>query len=184
MSCASFPPNGLGGLSLDEEYYLKSSFIRLVLAAVFATYTNWAFTAEKSTEADAMFLIQKAQDYLKKNGLEKSIVEFNRLDSPFNTFSDINKKGDLYLYTVDSKGYQAVHGKNPKIRGKIMLEMRDIDGIFLIKNFIALCFESKEGKGWTNYHWPNPITNEVEAKRGYVEKVPGSDFCLGTGIYK
>jgi cytochrome c len=157
---------------------------KLALATAFMLVISDSFAAEKSTAAEAIALLQKAQDYVKKNGIEKSIIEFNRLDSPFNTYSDINKKGDLYLYSLDSKGFQAVHGKNSKIRGKVMLEMRDIDGVYLIQDFVKICFKTKEGKGWTSYRWPNPVTKEVESKRGYVEKVAGMDFCLGTGIYK
>lgn len=163
---------------------MKLTFYLLAIATTFLAFTNASFAIEKSTETEAIALLQQAQDYLKKNGLEKSLIEFNRLDSPFNTYSTINKKGDLYLFSTDSKGFQSVHGKNPKIRGKIMLDMRDIDGVFLIQNFVKICFHSKQGKGWTTYRWPNPITKEVEAKRAYVEKVPALDLCLGTGIYK
>lgn len=138
---------------------------------------------EKSTADEALALMKKAQDYVKENGWDKSVEEFNKLDSPFNSKSDINKKGDLYLYSLDAKGFQAIHGKNPKIRGKVMIDMKDNDGVALIAEMAKLCF-SKEGKGWVDYHWPNPVSKNLEAKRGYVEKVPGMEVCLGTGIYK
>ena len=160
------------------------SFLPTLLLCFGLTAANTALAVERSDTKEALFLIQKAQEYIKLHGLEKAIVEFNRLDSPFNVKSDINPKGDLYLYTLDPKGYQSVHGKNPKIRGKVMIEMRDIDGVPLISNMVKICFESKEGKGWTRYRWPNPITKEVEPKQGYVERIPGMDVCLGTGIYK
>lgn len=143
-----------------------------------------ALAVERSDTKMAIALMQHAQSYLQKNGVEKAIIEFNRLDSPFNSKSAINPYGDLYLYTLDSKGYQSVHGKNPKIRGKFMLEMRDIDGVYLIAAMVKICFSSKEGKGWTKYRWPNPVTKEVEPKQGYVERVPGMDLCIGTGIYQ
>jgi alpha-mannosidase len=160
---------------------LKSAGISIIIASLLITE---AIAVERSNEAEAIALIAKAQEYLKKNGVEKAYIEFNRLDSPFNSKSEINPKGDLYLFSLDSKGYQTVHGKNPKIRGKIMLEMRDDDGVPLIANMVDICFKSKQQKGWTKYRWPNPITKEVEAKRGYVEHVEGMDLCLGTGIYK
>jgi cytochrome c len=163
---------------------MRHTFIRSALSLAIASLLNFAYAAEKSTEAEAVSLIRKAQEYLKKNGLEKATQEFNRLDSPFNTFSDINKKGDLYLYSIDAKGYQAIHGKNPKIPGKVMIDMRDSDGVYIIRDLIKACMESKDGKGWTQYRWPNPVSKEVELKRGYVEKVPGLDLCLGTGIYQ
>ncbi|MFZ6748984.1 cache domain-containing protein [Undibacterium sp. Ren11W] len=163
---------------------MKPKAQHLVLALIIASASQWACALEKSTEAEAIALIQKAQEYLKKNGMEKSILEFNRLDSPFNSISEMNKKGDLYLFSVDSKGYQAIHGKNPKIPGKVMIDMRDSDGVYIIKDLVKACMESKDGKGWTQYRWPNPVSKEVEVKRGYIEKVPGVDMCLGTGIYK
>jgi len=149
-----------------------------------ASLASPSFAVERSDAKTAIALMQKAQAYLQQNGVEKALIEFNRLDSPFNSKSAINPHGDLYLYTLDPKGYQAVHGKNPKIRGKFMLEMRDIDGVYLIAALVKICFSSKEGKGWTKYRWPNPITKEVEPKQGYVERVPGMDLCLGTGIYQ
>jgi cytochrome c len=151
----------------------------------------WALTGympvmandDHSVESDAIQLILLAQQYLQTNGVEAAMVEFNRLDSPFNVKSPINPYGDLYLYTLDPRGYQRVHGKNPKIRGKVMIEMRDSDGVYLIKLLVDACFASKEGKGWVEYRWPHPLNKSVQKKRGYVEKVTGLDLCIGTGIY-
>lgn len=143
-----------------------------------------ALAVERSNAEDAVALVNKAIDYLKKNGPEKSIAEFNTLASPFNSTSDINKKGDLYLFMFNARQMtagQLVHGKNPKIVGKDLSEMRDADGVYLIREIFKTC-NGKEGKGWVSYKWPNPVTNTVEAKQSYVVKV--DDYCIGTGIYK
>lgn len=155
----------------------------LALALLAADASAQAPTA--SSEADALALLRQAQAYLKTEGLAKAVAEFNRLDSPFNSQSAINPHGDLYLYSIAPDGFQAVHGKNPKIRGKVMIDMRDADGFYLIREFVRLCFHTKEGKGWVQYKWPHPITRQVEPKRGYVERVPDlPQLCLGTGIYR
>jgi hypothetical protein len=142
-----------------------------------------ATATPNSSEAQAVALITKAQGYVKAHGLEAAYVEFNRLDSPFNSKSDINPNGDLYLYTLDFNGYQVVHGKNPKIRGKVMIDMRDSEGVPLIAQMAAKC-RSPVGKGWVPYKWPHPITKEVESKIGYIERIEGTKVCLGTGVYK
>jgi signal transduction histidine kinase len=139
--------------------------------------------AEASTEEEAVALVQLAQAYLRENGLAKATVEFNHMDSPFNVVSPINKKGDLYIWSIDSKGLQIIHGKNPKVQGKNVIDMRDVDGIFLIRELMARCY-SPSGKGWVSYKWMHPITRETEHKRGYVERVPGMDLCLGSGVYR
>jgi hypothetical protein len=38
------------------------------------------------------------------------------------------------------------------------------------------------GNGWVDYKWPNPITNKIEDKSSYVEKM--GDYFVGVGIYK
>lgn len=139
---------------------------------------------ERSTAGEAVALIDRAVDYMKKNGAEKAIAEFNNLASPFNVASDINKKGDLYLFMFVSRPpamIQLVHGKNPKIVNQDVSEMRDVDGVYLIREIMKTC-ASKAGKGWVNYKWPNPLNNQVESKQSYVVKV--DEYCIGTGIYK
>jgi signal transduction histidine kinase len=166
---------------------MKPSIFKIAsLTALLLSATVGNVLAQERSDAnDALALIKAAQAYVKANGVEKSIAEFNKLDSPFNSKSDINKKGDLYLFSVDSKGFQAIHGKNPKIVGKVTLDMKDADGVMLIQELVKTCFTSKEGKGWTAYKWPNPITKVIEPKQAYIERVPNvPELCLGTGIYK
>ena len=139
--------------------------------------------AKRSGSAEALALIKKAQEYIKTNGLEKAYEEFNKLDSPFNSKSAFNPNGDLYVFTTDFNGFQAVHGKNPKIRGKVMIDMRDAEGVYLIKGFVDKC-KAPEGKGWVDYKWPHPINKSLEPKSGYIERIPGHEVCIGTGIYK
>ena len=38
------------------------------------------------------------------------------------------------------------------------------------------------GNGWIDYNWPNPLTNKIEAKSSYVEKM--GDYFVGVGVYK
>ncbi|QDL55068.1 cache domain-containing protein [Rhodoferax aquaticus] len=136
----------------------------------------------RSSAAQAQALMKKAQAYVKQHGMGDAFTEFNQLDSPFNVRSDINPNGDLYLYSLDYQGFQAVHGKNPKIRGKVMIDMLDSEGVPLIRKMAEKC--KNPGRGWVDYRWPHPLTKEIEPKSGYVERIPGTQICLGTGIYK
>ncbi|MCV2352732.1 cache domain-containing protein [Paucibacter sp. B2R-40] len=156
----------------------------LLMGLSFAAASAGIANERKSTAEEAIALMKKAQDYLKVHGLEKSIAEFNNPSSPFNSKSELNKQGDLYLYSVDPKGFQVIHGINPRIRGTNKYDMRDVDGVYLIREFVRVCFATPEGRGWVNYRWPNPVSKQMEDKAGYVERVGSSDLCLGTGIYK
>lgn len=49
------------------------------------------------------------------------------------------------------------------------------------KEFIKTA-NSKTGKGWVDYKWPNPLSKALEAKSSYVEKA--GEVIIGCGIYK
>jgi cytochrome c len=156
----------------------------LIISLSTATIGSAAFAADRSTDAQANALLAKAQKYIVDNGIEKAHAEFNKLDSPFNVKSDMNPNGDLYVYIILPDGTQPVHGKNVKIQGKKMIDMKDADGVPLIKELADKCFATKEKKGSVKYRWPHPVTKELEAKKGIVEIVPGHQQCIGTGVYQ
>jgi signal transduction histidine kinase len=41
-----------------------------------------------------------------------------------------------------------------------------------------------KGSGSTDFQWTNPETKKIQAKTGYIKKIPGQDAFIGTGIYK
>jgi signal transduction histidine kinase len=150
------------------------------------TATGFSATVQaqaRSTAAEAIALVDAAITYMNANGLENSITEFNNLASPFNSVSALNKNGDLYLFMFHANkgGVQIVHGKNPKLPGRDVIDMRDADGTYLIREIIKMC-NQPSGKGWVNYKWPNPVTKNIEEKQSYIVKY--KDICIGTGIYR
>jgi signal transduction histidine kinase len=135
-----------------------------------------AFAAsDRGTADEAVALVKKAVAYLKANGKEKAFAEFS---NPKGQFVDRN----LYIFAYDLKGSNLAigNGNAAKMVGKNLLEMRDADGVYLIKNFIEIANTS--GKGWSDYKWPNPVNSTIEPKSSYIEKV--DNVLLGCGIYK
>ena len=150
-----------------------------ILKAVIAVLMMLALSAgaaEKGTADEAVTMVKKAAEFLKKNGKEKAFAAFNNPKGQF-----INK--DLYIFTfmANGDGIELANGANQKLVGKNVKEMKDADGKFLIKDILALGM-SKEGKGWVDYKWPNPSTGTIDAKRTYVERV--DDVVIGCGIYR
>lgn len=135
-----------------------------------------AAAAEKGTADEAVAMVRKAAEYLKKNGKEKAYAEFN---NPKGQFID----RDLYIFSFSANGdgIETANGANPKLVGKNVSEMRDADGRYMIKDILAVGM-SKAGKGWVDYKWPNPSTGKLDGKRTYVERV--DDVIIGCGIYK
>jgi cytochrome c len=132
-----------------------------------------AIAAEKGTAAEAEAMVQKAIDYYKANGKDKTLAEISNPKGQF-------IQGDLYLFVWDMNGVVIAHGTNPKLIGKDMSQLKDVDGVRFVYDGVQLA--KTQGKGWVDYKWSNPTTQKVEAKSTYVVKVDDMVFCCG--IYK
>ncbi len=157
-----------------KQYFLRSKL--LFLSLLLFSLANFSFADERSTPEQAKAMVKRAIDFYKENGKQKSFAEFNDLKGRF-------VKGDLYLFAFNTAGdgIQLVHGNNPKMIGKNVLDMRDPDGKFIVRSFLQVV-NSKEGAGWVEYKWTNPLTHSIENKISYVERV--GDIFIGCGAYK
>jgi len=121
---------------------------------------------------DAKAFVQKAVEYIKANGKEKAYQEF--------TNGTQFKKGELYIFVLDSKYNMLAHGGNAKMVGKNFKELKDANGKAFLKEMVDKGIN--QGSGWTDYVWTNPVTKKIERKSSYVVKV--DDTVVGCGIYK
>lgn len=128
---------------------------------------------QAQSKADAEGMVKKAIAYAKANGLEKALAEVNK---PGGSFT----KGELYVFVYDLNGTVKAHGQNPRLVGKDMLQAKDPDGVFYVKDRIALA--KSKGKGWQDYKFINPTTKKIEAKSAYIEL--HDSLIFGCGIYK
>ena len=64
--------------------------------------------------------------------------------------------------------------------GKNLISLKDQDGIYLIKEMIGIA--KGPGSAWIDYKWPNPLTNKIEDKSSYIEKM--GDYFVGVGVYR
>jgi cytochrome c len=141
-----------------------------VLAAAFAG-AGWA--GERGTAAEAEVMVKKAVAYVRANGREKALVEFNKPSGPF-----VDR--DLYIFATDLHGVSLANPSNQKMVGKDMSQIRDADGKYFNKERLETV--AKHGKGWQEYRWVNPVTKKLETKRAYFEKV--GDMVVACGTYK
>ncbi|MFZ6723384.1 cache domain-containing protein [Undibacterium sp. Ji49W] len=128
--------------------------------------------AEHGTANEAKAMVQKAIDAMKKNGIEATIAEINKRDGQY-------QDRDLYVVVYDVKGKNVAH-LNPKMVGKDMIDLTDVDGKFFIRERLEMV--KAKGKGWQDYKFVNPTTKQIEPKSMYVEKFEG--VIVGCGIYK
>lgn len=146
------------------------------LAALLACFciASFAFGGENAgSDADAIKMAQKAKDYLLAKGNDKAFAQFNNPKGQF-------KNKSLYIWIVDYQGKVMAHGGNPALVGQSLIELRDTDGKYFIKESIKIVKE--KGKGWVRYKWTNPVTKKIEAKSTYL--VTTDDLVIGCGVYK
>jgi cytochrome c len=145
----------------------------LILFAFFSFVFSSTASAAGGTSEEAMALVKKASAYLKANGKEKALAEFN---NPKGQFVD----RDLYIFAIDMTGLTVANGSNAKLVGKNMIEAKDQNDKYFIKEFIKL--GGSAGKGWVDYRWNNPVSQKMETKSTYIEQTDG--LIIGCGIYK
>lgn len=129
--------------------------------------------AADSTPAQAQAMVGKAVAFLKANGKDKALAEFNNPKGQF-------VERDLYVFVLDKDGVTLANGVNGKIVGKNVSDMKDQNGKAFIKDLLAA--GNSKGSGWVDYHWPDPVSQKLRPKSTYVEK--SGDWFICSGVYK
>jgi len=145
----------------------------LVFAALL-TIASPAPAAEFGSKDEAIAMVKRVQAEFKKAGREATFKEVS--DKSAKEFHD----RDLYPFIYDMSGLCVAHGARPALIGKNLIDLKDQDGKFLIREMVSIA--RGPGSGWIDYKWPNPLTNKIEDKSSYVEKI--GDYFVGVGVYK
>ncbi len=83
-----------------------------------------------------------------------------------------------FLYTPD--GLCQLLPPKPQLEGTSLIDMKDSDGVFLIREMIA---QAKAGGGPVFYKFPRPGSDTAEPKVSYAALFEPWDWMVGTGIY-
>ncbi len=129
----------------------------------------------KGTAAEATAMVQKAIAHIKKVGRDKAFADFNTKSGAFTD-------RDLYVVVYDMKGKVLAHGANEKMIGKDVIELRDNDGKFFVKERVEMMSKAPDAKGWQDYKFMNPVSRSIEPKQMYLQRY--EDLIVGCGIYK
>jgi cytochrome c len=158
--------------SSERHIEMKRMFVMTLVMMFVVGFVGFALAAE-GTPAEAKALVKKAIDYMKANGKEKAFAEFSNPKGKF-----VN--GDLYIFVYDMNGKCLAHGFNQKMIGKDLIEMKDPDGKFYVKERIEIA--KTRGSGMQDYKFTNPTSKKLENKTAYIEKY--EDVIVGCGAYK
>ncbi len=87
---------------------------------------------------------------------------------------------DDYFFGFETSGVYYLHGGNPAIEGQQKIDMKDVNGKFLIKELIAA---AQAGGGFVDYWFPRAGQQKPEPKIGYAALFAPWNWVIGTGIY-
>ncbi|WP_353116492.1 cache domain-containing protein [Nitratidesulfovibrio sp.] len=151
------------------RYALRAAFALLLVAAL-CTLAN---AQSKGSKDEAVAMVKKAVAYIKANGRDKAFAEISNTQGMF-----VDR--DLYVVVYDMQGNCLAHGANAKQVGKNLMELRDPDGKYFVKERVELGKASTSF--WQNYKFSNPQTKLIEPKAMYMERV--DDLLVGCGAYQ
>jgi signal transduction histidine kinase len=151
--------------------------VALLSLATFVLATP-AAAAEFGTKAEAVAMVKRVQEQFKKDGPEATFKAVS--DKSNKAYQDRDLYAFIYHATGPKTGVNVAHGARPALIGKNLIDLKDQDGKYLVKDLIGIA--TGPGKGWYDYKWPNPITNKIEDKSSYAEKM--GDYMVGVGVYR
>lgn len=128
--------------------------------------------AEFATKPEAEAMVAKALKFWKANGNDKTYAEIGKKDGQFTD-------RDLYVVIYGLDGTVRAHGANPKMIGKNLMEIRDVDGKFFVKERVELA--KKKQPFWQDYKFTNPTSGKIEPKTMYCD--PEDDMVMCAGVY-
>jgi cytochrome c len=132
-----------------------------------------ASAQENGTKEEAVAMVKRVQARFRADGPDATFDAVTRRDRAFND-------RDLYPFVYRLDGVNVAHGARPALVGKNLINIKDPDGILLIQRMVEIA--RHEGSGWVDYKWPNPVTNVIEDKSSYIEKM--DDYFVGVGVYR
>jgi signal transduction histidine kinase len=148
------------------------SFLSSATLALALVVSAVAIAAEaRGTPAEAKAMLVKAVAHVKSAGHKQAYADFTARKPPF-------FDRDLYVVCLGGNHTVAAHGGFPKFVGSQTDVLKDADGKNLGQ---AIWDAATKGTGEVRYPMRNPITNKVERKVGFFQKV-GDDVC-GVGAY-
>lgn len=127
----------------------------------------------KESREDLVAFVQGAKDFYLNTTKGDALETFNDISSEF-----VN--GNRYIAAYDFDGNLLAHPFRPEFIGKNRIEVKDINGVELVKDMMAL---AQSGGGFTYYFYADPAKNMTQGfKLAYVMKVDDT-WWLGSGIY-
>src|SRR5882762_4963251 len=154
---------------------MRLAVLVLSVILIFGTSALPVGAAEFGTREEAAAMVRRVQEKFKKDGPDAT---FRAINNRAPGFAD----RDLYPFVTEvATGLCVANGVTPAVTGKILIDLKDQDGRFIIQEFIKIA-TTTPGHGWIDYRWLNPVTKTIEDKTALIERM--DKYYVGVGVYR
>lgn len=94
---------------------------------------------------------------------------------------NVNKETQGYFFVFDTKGKVILHSTDPALEGQNFLESQSPIHKSLTQKLLSKT--SSDFNDFISYEWQNPDSGKVETKLSYFQKVPHTEWVIGSGFY-
>jgi len=166
--------------------------ISWLLAFLIAGYSPFSLSMAQEDEMrspaaqKAKTIVAAASDYIRSHSNDMSAVQNAIRSDP--RFSDPENALYVFMHCFDADRKEAIvcaHGIRPELIGKNMWHLRTPNGRLLFHEIARLV--EKDGEGWIEYDWLNPLSGRLQTKLSYVKKIvleDGRKAWVGCGLWK
>ncbi|HEX2547455.1 MAG TPA: methyl-accepting chemotaxis protein [Ramlibacter sp.] len=161
--------------SLVEDATRTAATLNAEAVSLLKSVSGFELGSREYGNADeAVALVQAACEYARSHGADALVAEVDKLGK--GRFVD----RDLYLMVISvDQAILLAHGNNRRNVG-MGPDSRDVDGKLFIAEMARIA--RAQGSGWMDHKWAHPVTNEIRAKRNYIQRAGG--VLVTCGIYK
>ena len=132
---------------------------------------SWSMLAATgATKDEAVAMVKKAVVFIQTEGAANAYPE---ISDPRGRFVD----RDLYIVVYGLDGMVLAHGADAKRVGTNQINDKDPDGKAFVKERVDLA--STRPSFWQSYKFMNPVTQKVEPKEMYCERLDQTVVCGG-----
>jgi signal transduction histidine kinase len=86
-----------------------------------------------------------------------------------------------YFFVDDTNHFSVVFPTEKGFEGTSLYDYVDPKGNYPVRSMVEVI--KQDGRGFVEYYFTNPATNKSEKKFVYVEKIEGTEYFIGTGVY-
>ena len=130
---------------------------------------------QDALEHHVAIAVSAVAPYMTGNALDATQLEAAKAVIRAMKFSD-----DGYMFVYDLDGVNIVHGSNQALEGRNLIDLKDPNGVFLIRELIAA---GKKGGGFVTYMWDEKTRGGLTPKLGYAAAMNNNRWIIGSGFY-